>query len=492
MRAFLCLTLVFMSLGLMAETVAQATVTGSALYLDNLIIENLSKLQLIAATPEASQGDWPGIKRYLAMIPNRLPGVWFYVLPDGNYYSLDKDFTNLNLRDRAYFKDLFEGKPVLGYPVFSRSSGKKSAVVAAPIWKDGKVSGALGVSVYLDELHHRLNADLGLGDGYTWFAVNSEGLTMLDTEADFIFMNALTQSPASLKDAIVAALQKDAGQISYELGELKREGRFQKLPNLDWWLIVAHKGADEKDAVPASWLDLQSLKASMQSRLEQLAAIASGHLKSADDTWGSEASIREVLRAIIEASPLIVDVAWVDDLSTMRYIEPPECRNAEGVEIIKQAHVRVTLVEGKAVFSQTFISHEGFPAVVLAFPVKNSRGEILGAISMLLRPELLIADILNRLRMPPEAEVWVMDTAGRMLYDNDPKEVGLLLFEDPLYQEYESLLKLGRQIIAEPSGKGEYVFEARGGTAKTVKAATWDTVGLFGTEWRVVLARKQR
>lgn len=497
MRALVCVALLFASLLLFAgdlkpAQIDPATVTGAALYLDNLIVENLSKLQIVASTPEAAEGDWTGIKRYLMTIPNRLPGVWFYVLPDGSYYSLDADLTGLNLKDRGYFKSLFEGKPVLGYPVYSRSSGKHSAVLAAPIWKDGSVNGALGISVWLDDLHRRVNADLALPEDLTWFAVNREGLTMLDMEVEYIFMNALTQSPVSLKDALTEALKHEQGEIVYELGELKRSGRYQKLPNLDWWLVMARKGPGEAASTPLLELSLQSFVTELQSSLDKLSALAVKHMKVPQESWSSETAIRQVMSSILADSPLVVDVAWVDALGTMRYIEPPEYRGSEGIEIIKQPHVRVTLVEGKAVFSQSFISAEGFPAVVMAFPVKSARGEILGAVSMLLRPELIVGRILAKTLIPAGAELWLMDTGGRILWDADAAEIGLMLFDDPVYRQYESLLKLGRQIAANPSGKGEYVFEAQGSSEKIVKAASWDSVELFGTPWRVVLARRQR
>jgi len=497
MRALLFVTVLVTFLHLSAGIASlgeidQTAVSSTALYLDNLITENLSKLQIIASTQEAVSGDWPGIKKYLMTIPNRLPGTWFYVMPDGNYYSLDSDLTGLNLRDRGYFGSLFEGKTVLGYPVFSRSSGKKSAVIASPIWVNGKVTGALGASLYLDDLHQRVNSDLKLGQEYTWFAVNSEGLTMLDMEADYIFMNAITESPASLKAAIEEALKLKEGEIHYELGELKRDGRFIKLPNLDWWLVMAKKGSVGESPDPQKESNLQDLTTDLQYSLERLNNIALKHMAIEEATWSSEPAIRKVLSAIIADSPLIVDVAWVDALGTMRYIEPSEYRNSEGVEIIKQPHVRQTLVEGLPVFSQSFMSAEGFAAVVIAIPVKNARSEILGAVSMLIRPELVIKHSLARMRFPSEAEVCVIDKAGRILFDDDVKEIGLLLFEDPLYKDFESLLKLGRQIVEQPSGKGEYVFEARGGTDKTVKAAVWDSVGIYDNQWRIIISRMQK
>jgi hypothetical protein len=39
------------------------------------------------------------------------------------------------------------------------------------------------------------------------------------------------------------------------------------------------------------------------------------------------------------------------------------------------------------------------------------------------------------------------------------------------------------------SGKGDYIFESRGGEQKTLKTASWDSIEIFGTQWRVLVAK---
>ena len=105
----------------------ETTVNAAAHYVDSIFGNALRSLELIAATPEAHGRDWNGIKRYLKQVEAGLPGVYFFVLPDGNYYSVTQDYTNLNLGDRAYFGSLFAGNQVKDFPIYSRSSGRKSA-----------------------------------------------------------------------------------------------------------------------------------------------------------------------------------------------------------------------------------------------------------------------------------------------------------------------------------------------------------------------------
>lgn len=104
-------------------------------------------------------------------------------------------------------------------------------------------------------------------------------------------------------------------------------------------------------------------------------------------------------------------------------------------------------------------------------------------------PELIIGQIVKKTVVPENVELVVMEPAGRLLFDDDTKEIGRLLFEDPLYSEYESLLKLGRAMQQNRSGKGDYIFESRGGEQKTLKTASWDSIEIFGTQWRVLVAK---
>ncbi|HEN20782.1 MAG TPA: hypothetical protein ENN86_02095, partial [Desulfobacteraceae bacterium] len=152
---------------------AENVLNTAVFNLDNLLMNTLASLEMAAMTPEARSGNWQGIKPYLENLKKRINGVYFYVMPDGNYYSVEKDFTNLNLSDREYFRPLFNGKQVKGFPIYSRSTGRKSALMASPVFNDGKVTGALGASVFLDDLHLRLNNEMGLPQDFTWFVIDS-------------------------------------------------------------------------------------------------------------------------------------------------------------------------------------------------------------------------------------------------------------------------------------------------------------------------------
>jgi hypothetical protein len=85
-----------------------------------------------------------------------------------------------------------------------------------------------------------------------------------------------------------------------------------------------------------------------------------------------------------------------------------------------------------------------------------------------------------------------MEKGGLILYDVDTPQIGLNLFSAPLYRPYAELLSLGRRIAASPEGNGAYRF-TRGPAKKVAKKnAFWQSVSLYGAEWRLVAIHVER
>ncbi|MEF3694444.1 MAG: cache domain-containing protein [Candidatus Cloacimonadota bacterium] len=334
MKHLLCLFLISLTiLGLSAQTgeLDTALLNTAVTHLDQIMTGCLQQLELVAQSPEARTGDWPGIKKYLSLVAEDLPGVYFYVLPDGNYYSIEKDFTNLNLSNRGYFDSLFSGNKVLGYDIYSRSSGRQSALMAAPIIVDGRVTGALGASVFLDELRTRLNSEMDLPDTYTWFVLNQNGLTMLDRELEYIFLNPLELGSESMRNAIgYAMLSPEAGELSYEMGSIQRRAIHKKLPNLYWWFFIASKERITSQAQERLNLSLETIVPALQSSLDSIDNLARSAVELQRRNIMNEANTRELLRSILNSSNLIVQAAFVNPEGIMQAIEPGDYRNFEG------------------------------------------------------------------------------------------------------------------------------------------------------------------
>jgi len=467
--------------------VPKTTLNAASHYLDAVLMNTLASLELIASTPEARSGDWKGIKRYLKQLEEVTPGVYFYVLPDGNYYSLALDYTNLNLSNRGYFSSLFSGNRVMGFPIYSRSSGKKSALMAAPIVTDGKVTGALGASVFLDDLHEKLNREFAMPEEYTWFVLNSDGLMMLDNDSDFIFMNALSQGSRSLGDAVSQALKSESGPVQYML-ESPRHGNYQKLPNMEWWMFLAKVEGTKAVTPPKLKLSLDRFVPDLQNRLNRIDGSLAALIEKSRVDVRKESEIRGLLNALLDENPDIIEATYVDTKGHMRMVEPREYKNFENTDISSQEHIKAMLKKPAPLLSGGFTAVENFTAVVIARPLYDSKKAFAGSVDLLIRPELLVDSLIKKTAIPDDYELWIMQPDGMLIYDQDKGEIGRMLFSDAIYASYENLLKLSRKIASAPAGQGSYIYLAPESDEKAIKEAIWQSVGLHNREWRVVLA----
>jgi hypothetical protein len=193
-----------------------------------------------------------------------------------------------------------------------------------------------------------------------------------------------------------------------------------------------------------------------------------------------------MLGDLCRSYPYAVDCAVVDRNGRMVLVEPEEYAKFEGSDISTQEQIIRLRESKKPVLSKVIKAVEGFDAVDLEHPVFSSQGELAGSASVLLRPETLLAAVISPVVQGMPVDVWLMQKDGRILYDADKEEVGLMLFDDPVYKPYPQLLALGTLIARERSGTGSYEFLGRGLEKPVMKDAYWTTVGLHGTEWRLV------
>ena len=223
--------------------------------------------------------------------------------------------------------------------------------------------------------------------------------------------------------------------------------------------------------------------------LKTMDADLAGAAKQMSRTDLRSTEARKILKKLCDRRAYAVDCAAVDKKGIMVTIEPEGYRKHEGADISRQEHVAVLQSKKRPVFSMVFRAEEGFDAVDLEHPVFAANKEFVGSVSILLRPEQLLASVIEPLVRDIPTEVWVMQKDGRILYDAKKDEIGRILFTDPLYRPFPGLLAIGERISKEPQGHGTYEFYSKE-TKKTVtKEAFWSTIGLHGVEWRLIATR---
>jgi hypothetical protein len=80
----------------------------------------------------------------------------------------------------------------------------------------------------------------------------------------------------------------------------------------------------------------------------------------------------------------------------------------------------------------------------------------------------------------------VKDTDGNVLYDRDATEIGTNTFTSGHYAGNRELLAIAERMRTESEGSGSYTLAAEGSSTPVRKEVAWTSVGLHGTEWRVV------
>jgi len=179
------------------------------------------------------------------------------------------------------------------------------------------------------------------------------------------------------------------------------------------------------------------------------------------------------------------DCVAIDTSGKITAAEPH--RNEEGESIAGQDHVKAVLTTRKPKLSKVFHSVEGINAVALMRPVFSQSGSLRGAVGILFDVRHMFEAIVKEKMTGLPISISVMQTDGMLVYDNDPDQIGRNAFSDPLYERFVDLKKLTKTISEQKSGKGSYNFYRENSDAVVKKEAFWDTVTLYGTEWRMIL-----
>ncbi|MEW6601277.1 MAG: cache domain-containing protein [Nitrospirota bacterium] len=448
----------------------------------------LRGLKLMSVTEEVRSGEWENTREVLTEFGSsgiKAAAVWF-VQSDGSYYTVEKGLTGLNLRDRDYFPRLMAGEEITGDLVLSKSTGKRTAIVAVPIKKNGKIIGALGTSLEVEEISRMLDEKMGLPENIFFYALDQKGQSSLHRKSALLFAYPSDMGSKSLTKSVGEMLSRPEGVVTYDFyGE--RTVVYKKLPLTGWVFaigIITGKPGEPGADIPPVLAELEKEITSELNKMDRDLARIAGRLSEKDF---KTAGTRKMLGDLCRSYAYAVDCSVVDRNGRMVLVEPEEYANFESSDISAQEQVIRLRESKKPVLSNVIKTVEGIDAVDLEHPVFSSKGELAGSVSVLIRPETMLAAIISPVVQGMPVDVWLMQKDGRILYDPDEAEVGLMLFDDPMYKPYPQLLALGTLIARERSGTGSYEFLGKGLEKPVMKDAYWTTVGLHGTEWRLVV-----
>lgn len=218
--------------------VSDATVVN---LLSNLIDTKMNSylevLEILSKTEQVQTLNWKYIKPLIVAREDMAKeGRIWYLLPDGSYYTTVDDLTSKNLKTRGYFPGLMAGNNVLGPVVTSKSTGRTVGIVASPILINQKVKGALGTSIYLQDINSDLQKVLHFSSDQMYMALDQEGLIALHSDASLIGQNVSVVNP-DLKEI----LEKDNGKIEFSFSGINWQANWKTAEKTRWKIVFAYK-----------------------------------------------------------------------------------------------------------------------------------------------------------------------------------------------------------------------------------------------------------
>jgi hypothetical protein len=293
--------------------------------------------------------------------------------------------------------------------------------------------------------------------------------------------SSLMSAIATLAGMLILSGWASSAPVGYPQGSRAQSRRPE-------WVLVASSAAAERRPPPR----LIQLQRSIQGRLDRMDRELSRAAEELSRTGLSGDRTRAVLARLCVRHPELVDACTVDMKGRMITVEPRSHRDFEGSDISRQEQVIRLHRTKRPVLSLAFHAVEGFEAVDLEWPVFSSGSEMIGSVSLLMRPQDLLGAIVRPTTRETPIHLWVIQTDGRILYAENAVEIGRNLLREPRRRQGSRLRSPGPTIVTARSGSGMFPVPGQARGHGVEGRWSWVTVGLHGTEWRVIAVEDKR
>jgi hypothetical protein len=190
-----------------------------------------------------------------------------------------------------------------------------------------------------------------------------------------------------------------------------------------------------------------------------------------------------------ENSNSIVNAATVDKNGILLAIQPSNYSSAIGQDVHNQEQNIEMIQTMQPAISNLITLVEGFPGVVMVAPVFDTNNQFMGALSIIFLPYDLIHPIVEG-SVQGTYTIYALQRNGTLIYDASAEQ-GKNVFTDQEYQGYPELQTFIHQVVDAQSGYGKYSYYDDLAPSRPLvnKEAYWMTIGIYNTEWRLVIAR---
>ena len=230
----------------------------------------------------------------------------------------------------------------------------------------------------------------------------------------------------------------------------------------------------------------RNLSASIDTELANLRAglkNTSSALATADLS-GQEAG--SVLSENLLHYPWAVSSVVIDTGGTIRAAVPKNYAGIVGKNLIGDEIFRAANRTQAPFISSVFRLAEGYDGVVQSYPLFSPSGEYRGYADITYEPSAILDERVAEALTGTPYDVWIAEKSGRVIFDNHKEEIGTNILSGPAYAD-PGMQAVFTRIARDTSGTGMYSFHDDAWNGTVAKTAVWDTAGIDGVEWRVVV-----
>jgi hypothetical protein len=221
-------------------------------------------------------------------------------------------------------------------------------------------------------------------------------------------------------------------------------------------------------------------------RLDRLVSEACQKLSTAGLTGQAADNILSDLYT--QNSDIIVNAATADQNDVLLAVQPSSYSGIIGEDIKSQEQNLEMHRTMRPALSNLIGLVEGFPGIVLVAPVFNVNEQFIGSLSIVFLPYELIHPLVED-SVQGIYTIYALQSNGTLIYDAGTEQ-GKNIFSDEEYQGYTELQTFIHQVVDTQSGYGTYSYydDLQVSRPLVNKAAYWTTIGIYNTDWRLVIA----
>lgn len=149
--------------------------------------------------------------------------------------------------DREYFQKAMKGENYISTPLISKTTGKLTIIVAAPLWKDGLANTQPVGCVYIvpdEEFLNDIVRDIHVSQNSAAYIIDKDGYTIADVDSNLVLEQENIIKSSSGKDTLAEVhklmIAGESGFKHYSLGGQSKLMGYAPIPETDGWSIAVY------------------------------------------------------------------------------------------------------------------------------------------------------------------------------------------------------------------------------------------------------------